>query len=131
MFENRDLSEYIDAIKKCMVSDENEKIRILDDLHGIGLPVASLHFIYPDSYPIIDMRTVETLYEIGLIGSKSKNLKNYAVLNYSFFNVMLSWCLILATKLTKKHKGHKGVFRKGDTLEKGIILMIILIFYIF
>jgi hypothetical protein len=41
-----------------------------------------------------------------------------AVLNYSFFNVMLSRCLILATKLTKKHKGHKGAFREGYTLEK-------------
>jgi hypothetical protein len=42
----------------------------------------------------------------------------FAVLNYSFFNVMLFRCLILATKLTKKHKGHKGAFREGDRLEK-------------
>lgn len=43
--------------------DDGRKIEMLDDLPGIGIPVASaiLHFIKPDRFPIVDFRTVEAL----------------------------------------------------------------------
>lgn len=41
----------------------DEKVAILDNLPGIGIPVAStiLHLVYPEIFPIVDFRTVEVL----------------------------------------------------------------------
>jgi hypothetical protein len=36
-----------------------------------------LHFIHPHSMPIIDVRTVEVLFEAGLISTKQRNLAHY------------------------------------------------------
>jgi hypothetical protein len=45
------------------VSDETERIELLTRLPGVGVPVASalLHFAFPDVYPILDVRALESL----------------------------------------------------------------------
>lgn len=80
IFENRDFKEYRTGIRKCLVAGDDEKMAILDELHGVGAPVAStiLHFTYPDRFPIIDFRTAETLYDFGYIGSRRVSAKGYA-----------------------------------------------------
>jgi hypothetical protein len=43
--------------------DETERIELMTSLPGVGVPVASalLHFAFPDVYPILDMRALESL----------------------------------------------------------------------
>jgi hypothetical protein len=62
-----EFSVYEKAISEASRAEENDKLKILIRLHGIGTPVGStiLHFIYPGSFPIIDIRTVETLHYAG------------------------------------------------------------------
>jgi hypothetical protein len=70
---------YNEAIKQVLVSQDREKLQILVDLDGIGVPVAStiLNFIYPDKFPIMDVRVTEALYEFGYIDVKARSPKNY------------------------------------------------------
>jgi hypothetical protein len=44
-------------------SDEAERIELMTSLPGVGVPVASalLHFAFPDVYPILDVRALESL----------------------------------------------------------------------
>jgi hypothetical protein len=48
-------------------------------LLGVGAPTGStiIHFIHPRSMPIIDVRTVEVLFEAGLISTKQRDLPHY------------------------------------------------------
>lgn len=48
---------------------------ILDKASGCGVPVSStiLHFLFPDAFPIIDIRTAETLYYWSKIKSPDRN----------------------------------------------------------
>ena len=68
----REYEEYKNTFTK-ILSVEN-KLEKLDDLFGIGVPIAStvLHFIYPDDYPIVDFRTVEALQLLGYIDKDIK-----------------------------------------------------------
>lgn len=70
---------YEKAFRKCFKAPNEEKLAILVKLYGIGIPVAStmLHFMYPQSFPIMDIRTVETLYHAGYIESKARDQKRY------------------------------------------------------
>lgn len=70
---------YQEAVGKAFAAHENDRLRILVKERGIGAPVGStiLHFMYPDSFPIIDRRTAETLHHAGLINSKSTDLSHY------------------------------------------------------
>src|SRR4030042_2294042 len=60
-------------------AEENEKLIILLRLYGIGAPVGStiLHFMYPNSFPIIDIRTAETLHYAGRIKSSLTYFSHY------------------------------------------------------
>jgi hypothetical protein len=60
-------------------AEENKKLIILLRLYGIGTPVGStiLHFIYPNSFPIIDIRTAETLHYAGRIKSSLTDFSHY------------------------------------------------------
>ena len=44
-------------------TDESERITPLLELHGVGVPTAStlLYFAFPDDYPILDVRALESL----------------------------------------------------------------------
>ena len=74
-----EFSIYEKGISAAYSAEENEKLETLIRLHGIGTPVGStiLHFIYPNSFPIIDVRTSETLYYAGRIKSKLTDLSHY------------------------------------------------------
>jgi hypothetical protein len=43
--------------------DEATRIAALLELHGVGMPTAStlLYFVFPDDYPILDVRALESL----------------------------------------------------------------------
>jgi len=69
---------YESGFKKIPDLRDEEKIKFYlktkerKKLPGILEPVAStiLHFMYPDKFPIIDVRTVETLRDKGILGEK-------------------------------------------------------------
>jgi len=53
--------------------DQRRKLRLLISLDGWGVPMAStmLHFLHPDSFPIIDYRVLEVLRtENGFVASR-------------------------------------------------------------
>lgn len=60
-------------------AQKDQKLGVLCQLHGIGAPVGStlLHLMYPNEFPIIDIRTVETLHYAGLLKSQSTDLTRY------------------------------------------------------
>jgi len=71
---------YRPIIETCIKANNIEtRISQLLSLYGIHTPTAStiLHFIYPSEYPIIDIRTLETLNHFNLILSQSKSENNY------------------------------------------------------
>jgi hypothetical protein len=78
---------YERGIKAAHTAEEKKKLGVLCRLHGVGAPVGStiLHFMYPDSFPIIDVRTAETLHYAGRIERRSTDSSQYA----SFRSVML------------------------------------------
>lgn len=80
---------YKRGIKKCMGASENNKLTILDELYGVGVPVAStiLHFIYPNEFPIIDKRTIETLCKFGYIESKTISQRRYILFRSIVLNI--------------------------------------------
>jgi len=89
---------YDRELRKCLDASENAKLIILDKLYGIGAPVAStiLHFIYPNEFPIMDIRTVEALHEFGYIESKIVSPKRYVTFRSIVLNIhkqYLRWSL--------------------------------------
>jgi hypothetical protein len=70
---------YEKGIADAYNAEEEQKLRILLRLYGIGTPVGStiLHFMYPDSFPIIDIRTAETLHYAGRIESSLTDFVHY------------------------------------------------------
>lgn len=70
---------YEKGITDAYNAEEEQKLRILLRLYGIGTPVGStiLHFVYPDSFPIIDIRTAETLHYAGRIESSLTGFAHY------------------------------------------------------
>ncbi len=74
---------YTEAISKLVNElDIEKKIEIIEELDGIRFPVAStvLHFIYPEDFPIIDVRTVKALWDKGMFKTKpGDNIKDYMI----------------------------------------------------
>lgn len=74
-------SIYNPVLKACFeeISNEN-KIRKIISLYGISIPTGTtiLHFVYPDIFPIMDIRTAETLYSFGYLKHKSRTENNYS-----------------------------------------------------
>ena len=64
---------YAENIKIALELPKNKKIYLLNGMPGVRIPVGStiLHFIYPNTFPIIDERTIKTLQFISKC-----NLKN-------------------------------------------------------
>jgi len=67
-------------------------------LPGFGAPTAStiIHFIHPETMPIIDVRTVEVMFEAGLIASKRRDLARYEGFRRAIDGIMArcpSWSL--------------------------------------
>lgn len=82
------IGNYLDTISRCRNAADIEKMKMLVELDGIGVPVAStiLHFIYPIVFPIMDQRNVEVLCHFGYIDYKSRDLKRYP----AFMNAIAS-----------------------------------------
>ena len=87
---------YEEAIKDVLLLEGEQKLSRLDGLPGILLPNAStiVHFIYPDSFPIVDIRTVRTMFrkfkdekkEIPYLDPYFKiNYYKYHLYGYSLF----------------------------------------------
>lgn len=74
-----DFNYYNKGIQRAIAASESEKLKILTGLQGIGVPVAStiLNFIYPDQFPIMDIRVTEALINLGYLQVKSRSLANY------------------------------------------------------
>ena len=81
--------DYAEGIKRALQAPEERKLPILDDLYGIGVPVAStiLHFIYPSIFPIMDIRVAEVLYYSGYLTAKSRTQNNYVKFRRVILNV--------------------------------------------
>jgi hypothetical protein len=64
-----EFSYYDAGIKNALKAPEDQKLLILDELYGIGVPTAStiLHLIYPSRFPIMDIRIAESLHYFNLL----------------------------------------------------------------
>jgi thermostable 8-oxoguanine DNA glycosylase len=74
----RNFGKYVKTFSAALSAQEKQKISIMDDLPGIGIPVASaiMHFVYPQNFPIVDFRTVEALKEMGYL-DKTKSTHHF------------------------------------------------------
>jgi hypothetical protein len=74
----KNFEKYAKAFSVALSAQENQKISIMDDLPGVGIPVAStiMHFVYPQKFPIVDFRTAETLKELGYL-DKTKSTHHF------------------------------------------------------
>ena len=74
-----EFDRYQEAIRVAYSAGADQKLEILVRLYGVAPPTAStlLHFIYPDSFPIIHVRTTETLYCAGLIRYRKTGSSHY------------------------------------------------------
>jgi hypothetical protein len=76
-------TRYAPAFRRAASAPPERKLaELLADrvkLPGVGAPTGStlLHFIHPDTMPIIDVRTVETLFAAGLISTELRELETY------------------------------------------------------
>jgi len=80
----------VDATGRALAAgDEETRIAALLELEGVGVPTAStlLYFAFPDDYPILDVRALESL------GVKSRS--TYPV---SFWLEYLDACRMLARR---------------------------------
>ncbi len=73
-----------EKIKECtkkVFTEQNErnKIELLTNLKGVGIPTASaiLCITNPEEYPVIDVRCIETLIDLKLIAWNTINLNNW------------------------------------------------------
>jgi len=74
------IDDYLNAIRSCLADEKQDRLTVLVELRGIGVPVAStiLHFVRPSGFPIMDVRTVEVLHKCGYISHMSRDVKRYA-----------------------------------------------------
>ncbi|MBN1829037.1 MAG: hypothetical protein JW884_07820 [Deltaproteobacteria bacterium] len=81
---------YENGIRDAYGAEEDRKLEALLQLYGIGAPVAStiLHFMYPDAFPIIDVRTVETLCCAGRIKHHSTDASRYATFRAEMLEIL-------------------------------------------
>lgn len=118
-----DFNYYAKGIKQAISASESQKIEILDDLYGIGIPVAStiLHIIYPKIYPIVDFRTVEVLKKAGYF-NKSMYFYRNTLKGYDIFRAAIKdianqnpkWNLRQIDRaLFAYHKTNAHLFGKG------------------
>ena len=84
-----EFSVYEKGIADAIRTANSQKLGVLCQLHGIGAPVGStlLHLMYPDVFPIIDIRTVETLKHAGLLQSSATDLLRYPVFKVAILKI--------------------------------------------
>jgi hypothetical protein len=90
---NSDYEPYSKTFAKAHQSaDVLNRISLLTQLDGIGVPVAStiLHFMDPHAVPINDIRTVEVLHYAGLLKYLSRDEKRFAAFREALLNIRAS-----------------------------------------
>jgi len=89
IFEKHDYRIYKKGIIRCLSVPDDEKLPVLMELDGIGAPIGStiLHFIYPEKFPIMDVRTCEALFDLGYIKSKSRDEKRYPMFQKAILDI--------------------------------------------
>ena len=94
IFEKGDFRIYKKGIVKCLSLSDDYKLPSLMELPGIGAPIGStiLHFIYPDRFPIMDVRTCEALYGLGYIESKARDEKRYPAFRGVILDIKKQHC---------------------------------------
>ena len=76
-------SRYAEAFRRAAREPAERRLPALlangAKLPGVDAPSGStiVHFIYPETMPIIDIRTVEVLFEARCVSTKQRNLKRY------------------------------------------------------
>ncbi len=91
IFEKGDYRVYKKGIIRCLSENDDDKLPVLMKLDGIGAPIGStiLHFIYPDRFPIMDVRTCEALYYLGYISSKARDGKRYPAFRNAILDIRM------------------------------------------
>ena len=77
--DRNNFSKYIKNFKKLKDSNNSERLNLLIQLPGIRIPIASvfLNLIWPNKYPIIDVRTIGVLRHYGHIDWSNISEKHY------------------------------------------------------
>jgi len=80
---------YAVAFRHAVTEPPERKLAALLALPGIDAPTGStiIHFIHPETMPIIDVRTVEVLFEAGLIPTTHRDLKHYEAFRKAIANI--------------------------------------------
>ncbi len=84
---------YSNTIRECYEAsgmEKMEKVKLLDDLPGIGAPIAStfLHFLCPKSFPIFSRSTVNVLSSFGYnIQPNSTGIAQYKAFMETFLEI--------------------------------------------
>jgi hypothetical protein len=95
-------TRYAEAFRRAASEPPERKLAALlapgVKLPGVGAPTGStiIHFIHPKSMPIIDVRTVEVLFEAGLVSTKQRDLGHYEEFRKAIECIRdrcPSWCL--------------------------------------
>jgi effector-binding domain-containing protein len=85
-------NEYEECIREAISEKEDiMKVKKLRRLPGVGIPVAStiLHFIYPERFPIVDIRTVEALQEFKKLEKNTLNHYRDTFVGYGEFRCVM------------------------------------------
>ena len=117
--QKREYEEYSSTFTE-ILSGEN-KIEKLNDLYGIGISIAStiLHFVYPDDYPIVDVRTVEALQLLGYLANdvKMSTIRDTIEGYYTYRSIILEIFKKVKRKLRKIDKA-LFKFHKVESLKE-------------
>ena len=114
-----DYGRYRRTIRRSTEISDDEKMKVLVELPGIGAPVAAtiLHFIYPGVFPIYDFRTVETLRHFGYLGRKTVSVANYHEFRKAISDIQIAVRRYNLRQIDRAlfayHKINTGIFRNG------------------
>lgn len=77
------------AVRSSAAAPRGDRMAMLDVVAFVGPPVAStiLHFMYPNTFPIFDVRTAEVLCEAELTSSDRTTAENYPAFVKAIFEI--------------------------------------------
>jgi holliday junction DNA helicase RuvB len=95
-------TRYAEAFRRAVLAPPDRRLYLLLErsvkLPGVGAPTGStlLHFMDPQTMPIIDVRTVEVLFAAGLISNNQRDLEHYEEFRQAIYGIRArcpSWTL--------------------------------------
>lgn len=110
---------YKNIILETIKIKETEKIHRIVSLYGIWVPTGStiLHYIYPNKFPICDVRTLEALKYLGYIDNCHKSCKQYNVFKDILNGLSKDTCRSLRDIDMALFAYHKYVLKKGTKIR--------------